>query len=194
MIAASSNSVRRWVASRFSKYTEPHLLSPEEFQQELAVLGLSGERFTPTTYAAKLGSQLDLTIELHVLADQHYPRFSRQLARSGTISELIYSDDAMTATILLPSTLPSLLLTLTAYHELGHLAAGHHLPAYAGFTTISPTPRLHNRRPAKVFARRSPDSSEELQEQEADLRASYALLAGSLGPDSPYAQEMYDIL
>ena len=191
---AVRHSLRRWIAPRFTKDGEQHPLSPEEFQHELAVLGLSGKTFTPTTYAAKLGCHLNLTIRLHVLADQHYPQFSRQLARSGTISELIYSDDAMTATILLPSTLPSLLLTLTAYHELGHLAAGHHLHGSVGDAATSSTRRPHYRWPAKCLARRSPTSNKIYQEHEEDLRASYALLAGSLGPDSPYAQAMSDIL
>jgi hypothetical protein len=163
-------------------------LSPEEFQQELVILGLSGQTFTPKTYAAALGTYLGLIIDLHVFPDQHYPALSRQLARSGNMAELIYASDPPAVTILLPNTLPPLLLNLVAYHELGHLAAGHHL-CYSRNDPLRDTEAA-----TKTLAHGAPSPGKEQREEEADLRAYYALVAGSLGADSPYAQEMYDIL
>jgi hypothetical protein len=163
----------------------PSWLSPEEFQNELVALGLSGKFFTPATYAAALEAHTDLKIRFGCLRDEQWPQFSRGLARSGTMAELIYCSDPPAVTILLPGSLPPLLFNLTAYHELGHIAAGHH--------SLGPTeaPRC---KPKQHLSRRIPIMDQEQEEHEADLRARYALLAGSLGPRNPYYQDMYDVL
>lgn len=163
----------------------PCAVSPEEFQNELVTLGLCGKPFTPAAYAAALESYTGLKIRFRSLSDQHWPQFSRQLARSGTMAELIYSSDPPGVTILLPTSLPPLLFNLTAYHELGHLAAGHCSPATAGPPQWQPTRSLSSRVAPKDPRQR---------EQEASLRARYALLAGSLGSRNPYYQDMYDVL
>ncbi len=168
-----------------SRDTETCPVSPEEFQNELVTLGLSGKPFTPATYAVALEAHTGLNIQFRSLSDQHWPQFSRQLARSGTMAELIYLSDPPGVTILLPSSLPPLLFNLTAYHELAHLAAGHYSPDPA---------EAPNWQSTRYLSSRAPPADTRQREQEANLRARYALLAGSLGPRNPYHQDMYDVL
>jgi hypothetical protein len=165
--------------------TTPSALSPEEFQNELVALGLSGKFFTPATYAAALEAHAGLKIRFRCLCDEQWPQFSRGLARSGTMAELIYSSDPPAVTILLPASLPPLLFNLTAYHELGHVAAGHYSLGPIEISGCEPAPSLSGR---------DPPSERDRQEHEADLRARYALLAGSLGPRNPFYQDTYDVL
>lgn len=177
------------------------LLTAAEFQEELAILGLWGSRFDPKDYADALGDYLDISINIHVIPDDWYPELSRRLAVSGRLGELRYSEQLTLAAIFVPGSLPPLVLTLTILHELGHLAAGDLLiepSREAGrprrqraeetkFATAST-------RKGKKLARGSPFAEEALREREANLRASYALFAGCLGDDSPYAYAMYSVL
>lgn len=177
------------------------LLSASEFQEELAILGLSGRRFDPRDYADALGEYLDISIAIHVIPDDYYPELSRHLAISGRLGELRYSEQLTLAAVFVPGSLPPLVLNLTILHELGHLAAGDLLieqPDETGETTPghmqqSEFATIATRRGRKL-ARGSPFAEEELREREANLRASYALFAGCLGDDSPYAHAMYSVL
>jgi hypothetical protein len=176
------------------------LLTAPEFQEELAVLGLSGRRFEPDDYSDALGEYLNISITVHVIPDSWYPELSRLLAISGRLGELRYSEQLNLAAILVPGSLPPLVLTLTILHELGHLAAGDLLiepdeqfeeddqhPEQTMFETLP-------LKKGKKLARGYPFAKESLREREANLRASYALFAGCLGDDSPYAHGMYDVL
>src|SRR5829696_9974200 len=100
------------------------VLTASEFQEELAILGLSGRRFDPKDYADTLGDYLNISIAIHVIPDEWYPELSRRLAISGHLGELRYSEQLTLAAIFVPGSLPPLVLTLTILHELGHLAAG----------------------------------------------------------------------
>ena len=100
------------------------LLTAAEFQEELAILGLSGQRFEPEDYSDALGEYLGISIAVHVIPDSWYPELSRLLAISGRLGELRYSEQLNLAAIFVPGSLPPLVLTLTILHELGHLAAG----------------------------------------------------------------------
>src|SRR5215211_6123289 len=100
------------------------LLTAAEFQEELAILGLSGRRFEPEDYSDALGEYLDISIAVHVIPDSWHPELSRLLAISGRLAELRYSEPMNMAAIFVPGSLPPLVLTLTILHELGHLAAG----------------------------------------------------------------------
>jgi hypothetical protein len=168
------------------------LLTAAEFQEELAVLGLSGRRFEPEHYSDALGEYLNISITVHVIPDSWYPELSRLLAISGRLGELRYSEQLNLAAILVPGSLPPLVLTLTILHELGHLAAGDLLiePEHAKQTMFETLPL----KKGKKLARGYPFAKESLREREANLRASYALFAGCLGDDSPYAHGMYDVL
>ena len=176
------------------------LLTAAEFQEELAVLGLSGRRFEPEHYSDALGEYLNISITVHVIPDSWYPELSRLLAISGRLGELRYSEQLNLAAILVPGSLPPLVLTLTILHELGHLAAGDLLiepdeqfeedDQHAEQTMFETLPL----KKGKKLARGYPFAKESLREREANLRASYALFAGCLGDDSPYAHGMYDVL
>jgi hypothetical protein len=178
------------------------LLTPEQFQEELAILGFSGREFGPEEYSEALGNYLGISIAIYIIPDAHYPELARRLASAGRLAELRYSEELGIAAIIVPGSLPPLVLALTILHELGHLAAGDHLiePSgesqyedlhkHDGETTFA-TSRVSR---GKRLARALPLAEESLREQEANLRASYALVAGCLGKESPYAHEMYNIL
>jgi hypothetical protein len=176
------------------------LLTAAEFQEELAVLGLSGRRFEPEDYSDALGEYLNISITVHVIPDSWYPELSRLLAISGRLGEPRYSEQFNMAAIFVPGSLPPLVLTLTILHELGHLAAGDLLiepdeqadedTRDSEETTFETLPL----KKGKKLARGCPFARESLREREANLRASYALFAGCLGDDSPHAHDMYDVL
>ena len=167
------------------------LLSPEDFQSELALVGLSGAVFNPHDYASALKDHLSLKINLCTIPDVDHPGLTRSWALSGRLAELRYVERTRSAVILVPESLPPLARTLTLYHELGHIAAGDHRLQRQGDGGAERGSRLEaNER----LAYRAPLDTEQLREREADLRALYALIAGSLGAHSPYAQEMYNVL
>lgn len=184
--------------------TEPAarpLLTPEQFQEELAVLGLSGKRFGPEEYLAALERHLGISIKVHLIPDASYPELSRRLALSGRLGELRYSEELGLAVIFVPESLPPLVLNLTVLHELGHLAAGDLLSMgeedpprrsrVQGDEVRFATCRV---RRGKKLAPGLPFADEGLRETEANLRARYALIAGSLGSASPYVDGMNDVL
>ena len=177
------------------------LLTAAEFQEELAILGLSGRRFVPNDYADALGDHLDISINIHVIPDAWYPELSRRRAISGRLGELRYSEQLTLAAIFVPGSLPPLVSTLTILHELGHLAAGDVLlepSEQAAEPHLQPTGDARfatsSTRKCKKLARGLPFAEEALREREANLRASYALFAGCLGDESPYAYAMYNVL
>ncbi len=173
------------------------LLTPESFQEELAVLGLSGKRFCVEEYSEALGDHLGISVRIHVVPDIWYPEVSRRLAYSGRLAELHYSEDLRLAVIIAPGSLPPLVLALAVLHELGHLAAGDHL-IELGTTdsgdVMEETYTTCRIRRGKMLAREFPLADENLREREASLRAAYALVAGCLGSESPYAIRMNDVL
>jgi hypothetical protein len=193
--------VRDMGGTRSQTHGSRPLLTAAEFQEELAVLGLSSRRFAPRDYADALGDYLDISINIHVIPDAWYPELSRRLAISGRLGELRYSEQLTLAAILVPGSLPPLVSTLTILHELGHLAAGdvllepseeaggHHQQRAedAQWATSSI-------RKGRKLARGFPFVDEALREREANLRASFALFAGCLGSDSPHAYAMYNVL
>jgi hypothetical protein len=175
------------------------LLTAAEFQEELAILGLSGRRFEPEDYSDALADYLDISITVHVIPDSWYPELSRLLALSGRLGELRYSEPMNMAAIFVPGSLPPLVLTLTILHELGHLAAGDLLiePDDQPDDDLDPDGATFETLPlkkGKKLARGYPFARESLREREANLRASYVLFAGCLGDDSPHAYDMYDVL
>ena len=192
--------LRNLSAARHRVNGSRSLLTAAEFQEELAILGLSGRRFEPEDYSDALGEYLDISITVHVIPDSWYPELSRLLALSGRLGELRYSERLNLAAIFVPGSLPPLVLTLTILHELGHLAAGDlqiepdeqtgeddQHDEGVKFTTLP-------LKKGKKLARGDPFAEESLREPEANLRASYALFAGCLGDENPYAHDMYDVL
>ena len=164
-------------------------LTPEEFQAELAILGLSGKEFQLTDYAEALEEYLGLSIAISVIPDAHYPEIVRMLAQRGRMAQLRYREDPPGAAIFVLSSLPPIVRTLSLYHELGHLAAGDPLGTRRDGSAVGQP------QPAGMrLARRPPLPNEEGREKEADMRAVYSLLAGSLGPEHYYAEKMYDVV
>jgi hypothetical protein len=173
--AASTGALAK--ASLGTRRSETPFTTPEEFELELLELSLSGKTFGPRDYARALERRLGIRIVLEVMNDTQHPEFLRRLVLSGRVAETHYLPERRAAVVLLPASLPPLVLALAALHELSHLAAGDHLiGGEAG----------------ERFARRPPLEDEASREEEADQRAIHALLAGTLGPASPYAQRIYD--
>jgi hypothetical protein len=177
------------------------MLSAEQFQEELALLGLSGKEYDPGDYAEALGAYLGISIVVHVIPDLQYPELSHRLASSGRMGEIRYSKELGIAVIIVPGSLPSLVSVLTVFHELGHLAAGDLLvePSRGLDNTTSENPETGAFATVRIeegrrLARGFPFAHENLREREVNLRASYALTAGCLGSLSPYALKMHDVL
>lgn len=176
-------------------------VTPEEFQEELIVLGLSGRKFGPEEYASALSAFLEISISVHVIRDAHHPELARRLALSGRLGEVRYSDDLRLAAVLVPESLPPLVFDLTVFHELGHLAAGDLLtlqrseetPALGENLPAGLLPTIPVRQGKKV-ARGLPFAAESAREHEANLRASYAFVAWCLGEENPYVHGMYQVL
>jgi hypothetical protein len=198
---ALGNPLRGFGASQRSTPAARSLLTPEQFQEELVILNLSGRQFSPEEYSEVLGNYLGISIAIHIIPDAWYPELSRRLALSGRLAELRYLEELSIAAIIVPGSLPPLVLALTILHELGHLAAGDHLieteerhrkdPHEHPEETTFATARVEG---GRKLARGFPLANEDLREHEANLRASYALVAGCLGSESPYAHDMYNVL
>ncbi len=200
-----SRLVRGWrenlAGTRAGARGDRGFITPENFQEELIVLGLSGRKFGAADYVSALSDFLGISISVHVIPDTGYPELARRLALSGRLGEIRYSDELGLAAIFVPESLPPLVFDLTVFHELGHLAAGDLLvvegsgeaaaldrePSAGKFPTTSV-------RQGKRLARGLPFAVEPAREQEANLRASYAFIAGCLGGENPYVHGMYEVL
>lgn len=175
-------------------------ITPEDFQEELIALGLSGKEFVVEDYVSALSAFLEISISVHTIPDTQSPELARQLALSGRLGEIRYSNELGLAAVFVPESLPPLVSDLTVLHEVGHLAGGDLMieqvpddviPNEAPSTEEFPTARIRH---GKRLARGLPFLSEAAREHEANLRASYAFVAGCLGEESPYVHGMYQVL
>jgi hypothetical protein len=57
------------IGARSQAHGSRPLLTAADFQEELAILGLSGRRFVPKDYADALGEYLGISINIHVIPD-----------------------------------------------------------------------------------------------------------------------------
>ena len=180
-LAALARGLRQALPERDLPFT-----TPEQFELELLGLGLSGKTFGPREYAAALQERLGLRIILELMNDAHHPDFLRRLVgdpQNVRLAETHYLEEKGITVVLLPASLSPLVLALTAFHELAHLAAGDHLIESQG------NPKPGARLAARPQLPREPD-----REEEADRRAVHALLAGTLGAENPYAMRLHDPL
>ncbi len=162
---------------------DPGLPTFEQFVHELALLGLKGAHLTAENYAAALARYLHTPIRIDTITNHvslnpvslEARSLRRELADKGHMgaTKLLAADGELSYLILYLDDLDWWLREHTLFHELGHIAAGHFremdsMPS----GTRSLVPKLADQPPVK-----DPD----LWEVEADLRANYSLLAGSLG-------------
>ena len=176
---------RRLPLSRFLRWwRNPVGLSFEQFVYELALLRLKGTHFSAEDYARALAKFLGTPIRLQTLTDHvsldpdslEARAVRRDLAISGHMGQTkMMHDDAgnVSYLILYLDDLHWWLREHTLFHELGHVAAGH-------YRAVPSVPTKVQTRVPRV-AERAPVADHCLQEDEADLRANYSLLAGSLG-------------
>ncbi len=145
-----------------------------DLELELVDLGLSGRQFEPREYADALERRLSIKIVFHSIENQSDPVALRRYAAEGKLAEARYLEQWNVVLISLPNTLPPFLVTLTAFHELAHVAAGD---VIAG----------------KRLARRPSLGDVGARESEADRRARHLYLAGSLGASNPCALELHGV-
>lgn len=148
-----------------------------EFLEELEELGLKGRTFGPECYRRALERFLRLRIELLVVDDAGDSETRRAFIEKGHTAALWYRPERNLAQVFVLSSLPPLEMTAAVYHELSHLAAGHHMRIGAPLAGRKLT-RAHRRR----LARRPPPALEKQRETEARIREEYCMLAGALGP------------
>ncbi len=205
MARECSRLIRGWrenfAGVRAEAQGDRSFITPESFQEELIVLGLSGRKFGAEDYVSALSDFLEISISVHVIPDAAYPELARRLALSGRLGEIRYSDELGLAAVFVPESLPPLVSDLTVFHELGHLAAGDLLAVQGSDETVAfdrelsagtfPTTTV---RQGKRLAHGLPFAVETAREQEANLRASYAFIAGCLGGENPYVHGMYEVL
>lgn len=101
----------------------------EDLRAELASLGLLGSRFSVEEYRAALEGRLGIKIEIEEIPDRG-AAWSEEFVAEGDIAEVLYSPVRREAIIVVRDSLreeswPT--YELAVYHELSHLAAGHHL-------------------------------------------------------------------
>ena len=168
--------------------------SLEDFQIELANLGLLGKRFTPIDYARALGDRFGIGITIEAFPDLGIGLAKRDVLEEGTLAEVFYNEDLREAVILVRESLryrPWPAYELKLYHELSHLAAGHPVRIRMGgemgrkhrFAHMPRDLRLA-RRPAISLASQNEIEKlvREVYEPEARRRAKWLVFAGTV-PD-----------
>jgi hypothetical protein len=155
----------------------------EEYVLELTLLGLRGRKHSPDEYAAALGTRVRKRVGISVLSNaEFFLGADDAVDVDGSFGRLVFAAEGDEARIEVPAGLSPWLHQFTVGHELGHLAAGHPPRTTAGAQSRAEPP-LHRlaRRPPLVSGL-PPDALDDLYEAEADLRAQYAIITGSLGP------------
>ena len=169
-----------------------HRLPFEEYVLELALLDLRGRKFSPEGYAAALGSHIHKRVEIAVLSKAEFELGAHQGAEvDGSFGRLVFVAEDDEVRVEVPAGLSPWLHQFTVSHELGHLAAGHppRVPIPSSITQpretavnrAEPSPNRLARKPPIVTGLQS-EALDSLYEAEADLRAQYAIITGSLGP------------
>ena len=152
--------LKRW-------FDHPRLPTYEDFLAELALLGLRGRPFATGRYARALGYHLGCQVrmrrvsEVAGLTEPELCILKRRLIEEGLMgtTRCFGGHDPPRFLVVVADDLDGFLYEHTVFHELGHIAAGHF--------------------PARGLSRVKPVSDPVLREEEADLRARYAMLAGS---------------
>ncbi len=176
-------TVRSLLLRVLRSWRDPVAPTFEQFVHELALLGLEGAYLTAESYAAALAKYLRTPIRIETItnhvslnpASLEARSLRRELAVTGHMgaTKLLTREGELSYLILYLDDLDWWLREHTLFHELGHIAAGH-------FREMPSVP-ARTRRLVSRLADRPPVKDPDLREDEADLRANYALLASSLG-------------
>lgn len=177
-----------------------------EFLSELKILRLAGRTFDIKQYAQRLADCLGLIIKVVGCDDVAYPLLRAQLAFHGIGGGLFFEPQERTSWIVVPGSLDPMAQVLVAYHELGHIAGGHPFErryllrddeggeSYGHLLRLRPDgmwePRLRLAR-RKPPAEPEPNETLRACEEEANLRARYALKAGLYGEEIYYRDEFF---
>lgn len=177
---------------RYIQELAAHRLPFEEYVRELAVLGLRNREYSTEDYAVALGDRIGRRVEISRLSEAEYSLGSYSAADAGdSFGRLVFVPGAPEIQVEIPVGLSPWLHRFTVGHELGHLAAAHPpriftVASGAGLADSnidieSPPVRLA-RRPPLLEGDLPRAALETLYEEEADLRAQYAIITGNLGP------------
>ncbi len=111
----------------------------ERIREELAESGLLGGTFTPEDYRRALQMRLGTSITVEEVPDVGESEWRAALDAAGHGAEVAYSPERGEAVVLVRASLrrePWPTFDLTLYHELSHLAAGHHLTRPSGLWRV----------------------------------------------------------
>jgi hypothetical protein len=148
----------------------------EEWALELTLLGLNDRPYDCARYSAALGGHLNRRF---VVRELDPSRFANEGSSLG-LGRLVYEEGADDAIVEVPRGLRPYLYEFTVFHELSHAAAGHP-PRCQKTGERLPPPRARLARRDPLVDGLPQDVLDELYEAEADLRAEYAVVTGSLG-------------
>lgn len=155
-----------------------------EFIAELVRLKLKGVEFDAEEYARRLAWYMGVRIEVvsisEMLASRELPltAWEAKLVEKSMVDNDLLGEarwyagwDPPTYIVIVADDLGWFLRQATIFHELGHLAAGHHFKdgSIAG---------------VRKLADGKPPRNKKQREEEADIRGDYAVAAGNLGKRS----------
>lgn len=169
---------------------DPSKLTFEDFQLELAELGLLGRPFGPEEYRAALEEHLGIEIIIEELPDAEDGVLDDQAAGEGVRAEVVVMEESGNAVVLVRQSLryqPWPAYELSVFHELSHLAAGHPLRVKQvrknglqskKFWVLGS--RLVRREPRSLASEEDlEDLKQKVFEPEARKRAKWLVLAGA---------------
>ena len=173
------------------------------FLDELKLLGLYGRDFGWEEYRDRLAAHLGIEIHVRFVEDP-----VERMRWLGDDPGCLYRDEQTAdALILISADLDGFTALKVVFHELGHVGGGHPLPQERAVEDVS-TEELGNRLdfaypggvdeeedlwwdpPRSIFGPVAP-RDEDYCEDDARLRAEYALLAGHFGYDQDRGDESF---
>lgn len=154
---------------------------------ELATLGLLGVEFSYHDYAFRLTQYSRVHISISRLNEYYEPgefgaKFAeKQLKRDGYMGTIRYLGRSRVPKfdIVLANDLDWYLECYTAFHELAHVAAGHYFLKQD--SDLGGTGERNEKPQMRRLATRKPFRNASLREEEAEIRARYAMMTANLG-------------
>lgn len=160
-------------------------LDIQRYIEELKVLGLCGEYFTPGVYADCIEGPLGLEIQMKTIAEVEHPAIIKKLSEEGITGGLIILPGPRPVAYVLTPEMPSPTEEIMSqYHELSHLAGIHPIPPRRLLEPEnggSVQTGCSWRPPGRLLPGTIPPVDDGLCEAEAEKRAEYCYLAGTHG-------------